>query len=319
MRLRVLVVDRDPVRAAKRATALSRSGFDAVGVSASGAAEALMREPVDSIVCSENVRADIERIYGALIPVVAGDGQPTAQLAKALARLTRRSMSPTVQISLASQLDDALANATLALEPIVHVKTGATFAHRATLLAPSIAIDEMEHIAGELGRVRELRRAIRERACDAVDRGGRLFLDCTLEDLMDPHLYDGASSLTARARSVSLTISERDVMVLAEKDARERLRALRGVGFELVVRIGTDIAGLTSVGVVVPSFAMIDLADFGESGPVVTRVVASVVAACREVNVPVIAGVTTPEHAACARATGCAMVVGPSAHAGPSA
>src|SRR5260221_12482033 len=97
MRLRVLVVDRDPVRAARRATKLSQSGFDAVGVAASGAAEALMRESVDSIVCSENVRAEIERIYGALLPVVPGDGQPTAQLAKALARPPRRSMSPTVQ------------------------------------------------------------------------------------------------------------------------------------------------------------------------------------------------------------------------------
>ena len=118
---------------------------------------------------------------------------------------------------------------------------------------------------------------------------------------------------------MTLAIAERDVLVLAEKDARERLRTLRGLGFDLVVRVGTDIAGLTSVGVVVPSFAMIDLADFGESGPVVTRVVASIVAACREVNVAVIAGVTTHEHLACARQTGCALAVGPTATVGPSA
>jgi EAL domain-containing protein (putative c-di-GMP-specific phosphodiesterase class I) len=316
MRLRVLVVDSDAPRAAQRASELSESGYDAVGVSASGAAEALMRESVDSIVCSEGVRAEIERIYGALIPVVPGEGQPTAQIAKALARLARRSMSPTAQLSLASQLDDAIANATLALEPIVHLKTGAAFAHRATLLPPSVSMDELERIAAELGRVRELRRAIRSLAFEAVERGARIFLDCTLEDLMDPCLYEGGA---VRAQAVTLAIAERDVLVLAEKDARERLRTLRALGFDLVVRIGTDIAGLTSVGVVVPSFAMIDLSDFGESGPVVTRVVASVVAACREVNVSVIAGVSTPDHLACARETGCLLAVGPGVRVGPSA
>lgn len=315
MRLKVLVVDSDAARAAKRASELTDSGYDAVGVPAAGAAEALMRESVDSIVCSESVRSEIERIYGALIPVVPGEGQATAQIAKALARLARRTMSPTAQLSLASQLDDALTNATLALEPIMHLKTGAAFAHRATLLPASLSMDDMERIAAELGRVRELRRAVRSLAFEAAERGARVFLDCTLEDLMDPRLYDDSS----QAKSVTLAIAERDVLVLAEKDARERLRTLRGLGFGLVVRIGTDIAGLTSVGVVVPSFAMIDLADFGESGPVVTRVVASVVAACREVNVAVIAGVSTPEHLACARDTGCALAVGPAVTIGPIA
>ena len=315
MRLKVLVVDRDASSAAKRASELAESGYDAVGVSASGAAEALMRESVDSIVCSESVRMEIERIYGALIPVVPGEGQPTAQIVKALSRLARRSMSPTAQLSLASQLDDALANATLALEPIVHLKTGSAFAHRATLLPASLSLEEMERIAAELGRVRELRRAMRSLAFEAVERGARLFVDCTLEDLMDPCLYEE----TSHAKSVTLAISERDVLVLAEKDARERLRMLRGLGFDLVVRIGTDIAGLTSVGVVVPSFAMIELADFGESGPVVRRVVASVVAACREVNVAVIAGVSTPEHLECARETGCLLAVGPAVTVGPTA
>jgi len=195
------------------------------------------------------------------------------------------------------------------------LRTGRAYAHRATLLPPSLSMDEMERIAAELGRVRELRRAVRSLAFEAAERGARLFLDCTLEDLMDPRLYDESPL----AKSMTLAVAERDVLVLAEKDARERLRTLRGIGFDLVVRIGTDIAGLTSVGVVVPSYAMIDLADFGESGPVVRRVVASVVAACREVNVSVIADVTTPEHLACARETGCVLAVGPAVAIGPSA
>jgi EAL domain-containing protein (putative c-di-GMP-specific phosphodiesterase class I) len=315
MRLRVLVVDRDASSAGRRANELIERGYDAVGVAASGAAEALMRESVDSIVCSDSVHVEIERIYGALIPVVRGEGQESAQIAKTLARLARRSMSPTAQLSLASQLDEAIANATLALEPIVHLKTGGVFAHRAALFPASLSQDDMERIAGELGRVRELRRAVRSLAFEAVERGAHLFVDLTLEDLMDPRLYDEVS----HAKSVTFVIAERDVLVLAEKDARERLRTLRGLGFDLVVRIGTDIAGLTTVGVVVPSFAMIDLADFGESGPVVTRVVASVVAACREVNVAVIAGVSTFEHLTCARATGCALAVGPSATPGATA
>ncbi len=321
MRLRVLVVDRDAARAAAKAGELTQKGHDAVGVSASGAAEALMRESVDSIVCDASVRTEIERIYGALIPVVPDDGQPTAQIAKMLARLARRSMSPTTHLSLAAQLESALANATLALEPIVDLKTGAVAAHRAALLAPSLSHDELHQVAVELGRVRELRRTIRQCACDAIDRVGvaRLFVECTLDDLMDPQMYEEQSPHVARAKSIALSVSERDVLVLAEKDARERLRALRGLGFMVVVRVGTDIAGLTSVGVVVPSYALIDLAELGESGPVVTRVVASVVAACREVNVPVIADVTTPEHVACARETGCVLAVGPGALAGPSA
>ncbi|HEY2368414.1 MAG TPA: hypothetical protein VGH87_18585, partial [Polyangiaceae bacterium] len=244
MRLRVLVVDRDASSAARRASELTESGYDAVGVAASGAAEALMRESVDSIVCSDSVRVEIERIYGALIPVVRGEGQASAQIAKTLARLARRSMSPTAQLSLASQLDDALANATLALEPVVHLRTGGLFAHRAALFPASLSVDEMERIASELGRVRELRRAMRSLAFEAAERGANVFLDLTLEDLMDPVLYDE----TPQAKSMTLVIAERDVQVLAEKDARERLRTLRGLGFDLVVRIGTDIAGLTTVG-----------------------------------------------------------------------
>jgi len=192
LRLRVLVVDHDASRAAERASELARSGYDAVGVSASGAAEALMRESVDSIVCSESVRAEMERAYGALIPVVPGEGQPTAQIVKALSRLARRSMSPTAQLSLVSQLEEALANSALALEPVVHLKTGSAFAHRATLLLPSIPLDDVERLAGELGRVRELRRRIRSLAFEAAARGARIMLDCTLEDLMDPLLYGTA-------------------------------------------------------------------------------------------------------------------------------
>jgi EAL domain-containing protein (putative c-di-GMP-specific phosphodiesterase class I) len=320
MRLRVLVVERDPVLAAERARELVHCGYDAVGVSMALAAEVLMRESIDSIVCDDTLRTDLERIYGALIPVVPTAGQRTMQIAKTLARLTRRSMSPTVQLSIAAQLDRALATATLALEPVVDLRSGFARAHRVALVTPDVATDDLTKLAAELGRARELRRAVRELACDAIDRrSGPLVLECTMEDLMDPRLYEDRSPWASRAKSLLLSLSERDVLALAESDARDRLRTLRALGFELIVRIGADIAGLTSVGVVVPSYALIELAAFGNASPVVTRVVASIVAACREVSVEVIADVTTPEHVECARLTGCALAVGPAAMAGPSA
>lgn len=313
MGLRVLVVDSDTAAATARAAELAASGHVVVrAIDVASASEILMRETIDSIVCSDALRAEIERAYAAVLPVLPASGQSTAVLARTLALLARRSLSPTVQLSITAQLDAALAGATLALEPVVRLSDGALCAHRATLMAPSVTTEDMSALAANTGRVLELRRAVRRLACEAIQRGGvaRLLLDCSIEDLLDGQLYDATSTWGQLGGSLLLVVAERDVLVLAEADARDRLRSLRGQGFEIVARVGTDIAGLTSVGVAEPSYALVDLAAFGEPGPVLTRVVASVVAACREVAVDVIADVPTPEHAACARETGCAMAFG---------
>jgi len=306
MGLRVLLVDEDAGAAASCAVEIAEGGHEVVRATGLAAAsEVLMREPIDSIVCSDALRAEVEQAYAAVLPVIPAVGA----VAKMLARLTKRSVSPTVQLSLAAQLDAALADATLAFEPIVDLRDGSVRARRGTMLAPSLTETQMIAIASELGRMLELRRAVRRLAADAALRGGApIAIDCTIEDLLDAQLY--ASARTEHASATMLVVAERDVLVLAEADARHRLRSLRAAGFTLVSRIGTDIAGLTSVGVVEPSYALIDLAAFGDAGPVLTRVVASIVAACREARVDVIAEVPTPEHAACARETGCALAVG---------
>ena len=309
MGLRVLVVDADSESAASRVSEIASSGHEVVrATDLASASEVLMREPIDSIVCSEDLRAEIEHAYAAILPVLPAAGP----LAKMLARLTRRSLSPTVQLSLAAQFDEALAAATLALEPVVDLRDGEVRAHRARLLTPTLGADEIFDVACQLGRVLELRRAVRRHACAAIDRGGirKLVVDATIDDLLDAQLDDGTSPWGVRGPSILLVIAERDVLVLSEEDARDRLRSLRANGFALVSRVGTDIAGLTSVGVVQPAYALVDLAAFGGPGPMLTRVVASVVSACREIEVGVIAEAPTAAHAACARDTGCVMALG---------
>ena len=313
MGLRVLLVEGDVDLAATRAEALSRGGFEPVRVpDAAAAAEVLMREQIDSILCSDASRVELEKAYGNLIPVVPTAGQPTSALLKTLARLARRSMSPNTQLSLAAQLDDALASATLALEPVVAVANGASWGSRATLLAPSLAQDEMSAIAVELGRMRELRRTLRERVVERLDRGSaRVFFDCDTEDMLDPNLYDSGSPLAAHARSIFLCIAQHDAADMG--DAVQRIDSLRERGFSIVLRIEPDMAGLTAVGLIKPSFALVDLRTFAEKtvGPVAARVLASVVEGCREAAVDVIAdGVDTTEHVAAAREAGCVLMIG---------
>jgi len=312
MRLRVLVVDADAVRAEQRASELEKLGYDAIGVASSAAADLLLRhQSFDSVVCSEALREEIECAYAAHLPVVPAAGQSSAALAKTLSHLSRRSISPTVQRSLAAKLDEALSNATLALEPVVDLRTGVIHGRRARLV--SRLGQDTATIAAGLGRVLELRRAQRRLACETVDRGdaARLMLDCTLDDLLDAQLYNQFSAWGLRARAFMLTASERDVVVLGEADARDRFRSLRATGFSIVARIGVDIAGPMSAGVMVPSHALLDVAELGGSGPATTRMLASAAAACRRLGVRVIAEVATPEQARCARDTGCTLAVGP--------
>jgi len=315
MGLRVLLVEGDVDLAASRAEALTRGGFDPVRVAdAAAAAEVLMREPIDSILCNDAARAELEKAYGALIPVVPTAGQPTSAILKTLARLARRSMSPNTQLSLAAQLDDALAAATLALEPVFAVGggEGAAWGSRATLLAPSLSQDEMTAIARELGRMRELRHVLRDRVAERLARAEvRVLVDCDTEDLLDPGLYDASSPLAAHAASVFLCIAQHDVSDVG--DAAERLASLRERGFSIVLRIEPDMAGLTAVGVVRPSFALVDMATFtdGRVGPVAARVLGSVVEGCGEAGVGVIAdGVDTDEHVAAAREARCVLMIG---------
>lgn len=313
MGLRVLLVEGDVDVATSRAEALARGGFDPVRVTdVASAAEVLMREPIDSILCGDATRAELEKAYGALIPVVPTAGQPTSAILKTLARLARRTMSPNTQLSLAAQLDDALASASLALEPVLYVADSVAWGSRATLLAPSLAQDEMTAIAHELGRVRELRRTLRDRVVARLDTGAvRMLFDCDTEDLLDPNLYDAGSPWAEHAGSIFLGIAQHDVADVG--DSAERIGNLRERGFSIVLRIEPDMAGLTVVGVIKPSFALVDMATFTDNkvGPVAARVLGSVVEGCREVSVDVIAdGVATDDHVAAAFEAGCVLMIG---------
>jgi EAL domain-containing protein (putative c-di-GMP-specific phosphodiesterase class I) len=313
MGLRVLLVEGDVDLAASRAEALARGGFDPVRVAdAAAAAEVMMREPIDSILCNDAARAELEKAYGNLIPVVPTAGQPNSAILKTLARLARRSMSPNTQLSLAAQLDDALANSTLALEPVLGVTDGVAWGSRATLLAPSLSQDEMTAIARELGRMRELRHVLRDRVVERLSHGAvRVIVDCDTEDLLDPGLYEPSSPLASHSASAFLCIAQHDVADVG--DAAARVASLRERGFSIVLRIEADMAGLTAVWVIKPSFALVDMATFTDKkvGPVAVRVLGSVVEGCREANVDVIVdGVDTPDHVAAAREAGCVLMIG---------
>ena len=279
------------------------------------------------------------------IPVVLMTGQPQFETARdavefgALQYLTkpldmklllaaveraRRSRRVDASHERIEPVDDAsfarLLGATwMAFQPIVSLARGGVVAYEALVRSRDASYPSPKHLfdyATRAGREIELGRAIRglcARSIVALPPGVSLFVNIDAADLMDPELYLPTSALAVHARHVVLEITEREAL---EKigDVAERIRSLRALGFRVAVDdLGAGYAGLSSIALLEPDYVKLDMSltrDIGASS-LRSRLVASMIAACRDLEMQLIAeGVETESELRALRGLGCDLAQG---------
>jgi EAL domain-containing protein (putative c-di-GMP-specific phosphodiesterase class I) len=193
----------------------------------------------------------------------------------------------------------------IAYQPIVSWSRRTTFAWEAlvrneepTLRSPP----DLFAAAERLGRVRELGRTVRDRVAQTLDRypvPGLLFINLHAMELDDDSLLDGAAPLSQHASKVVLEVTERAPLEQIP-DATERVARLRALGYRIAVDdLGAGYAGLTSFAHLEPEVVKVDMSLIRgiDRSPMKQKLLASIVALCRDLGIEIIAeGVETPEE-----------------------
>jgi EAL domain-containing protein (putative c-di-GMP-specific phosphodiesterase class I) len=195
----------------------------------------------------------------------------------------------------------ALQGLWMAYQPIVRASDYRVHAHEAlvrtaesTLPSPGALFDAAERLL----RVHDLGRAIRERVAATLRTAPtRLtFVNIHPHDLTDESLYSQASPLSAHARRVVLEVTERASLDTVP-EVRSRIRDLRDMGYRVALDdLGAGYAGLTNFAALEPDVVKIDMALVRgiDAEPVKATLVESIVTACRDLGVTVVAeGVET--------------------------
>jgi len=287
---------------------------------------------------------DVLRSYGCDIPVILMTGAPSletareavelgavqyltkpvdrAALLKAVGRgkqAPRRPREEVVDPAQAAGFERALGSLWMAFQPIVSLAAGGPIAYEALVRSheegfknpmPLIAYAERTGRMGELGR------AIRELCADAaaqVPRGASLFVNVHAQDLFDADLFSSSSPLASYAENVVLEITERGALEEVG-DLVSRVRRLRALGFRLAIDdLGAGYAGLTSVAVLEPDFVKLDMSLTRDlaSSPLRQRLVGSMVDACRDTGMQLVAeGVETIHELGKLKELGCDLLQG---------
>lgn len=164
-----------------------------------------------------------------------------------------------------------------------------------TLPHPGAVIDAAE----KLGAIHALGRRARSAVAELIPAGpedATYFVNLHSADLADDDLYDPGAKLTAHAARVVLELTERATLE-GVGDLPRRLASLRRLGFRIAVDdLGAGYAGLSYFAVVQPEIVKIDMSLIRgiDSDSVKQRVVASIVALARSLDILVVAeGVET--------------------------
>jgi EAL domain-containing protein (putative c-di-GMP-specific phosphodiesterase class I) len=162
----------------------------------------------------------------------------------------------------------------------------------------------------------ELGRAVRELCADAaanIPRGAALFVNVHATDLFDAELFSSSSPLSSYADNVVLEITERGA-IDEVGDIGARMRRLRSLGYRLAIDdLGAGYAGLSSIATLEPDFVKLDMSLTRDlsSSPVRQSLVASMVTACRESGMKLVAeGVETVHELAKLTELGCDLLQG---------
>jgi EAL domain-containing protein (putative c-di-GMP-specific phosphodiesterase class I) len=163
----------------------------------------------------------------------------------------------------ARRFSRALRSLALFYQPIVRWSARSVVAHEALVRSTEPELETpgaLFDLARELGRERELGRAIRERlAADLESLEGDVFTNLDSGDLFDAGLYDPHAPLSPFADRLVLEITER-ASLEAVTDIRARVAKLRDLGFRIAVDdLGAGYAGLNSLALLEPEVVKLDM------------------------------------------------------------
>jgi EAL domain-containing protein (putative c-di-GMP-specific phosphodiesterase class I)/CheY-like chemotaxis protein len=219
----------------------------------------------------------------------------------------------------AAGFDRALGSLWMAFQPIVSLRMHGPFAYEALVRShePGFANPlPLLAFAEKHNRIHELSRGIRELCADAaanVPKGTLLFVNVHTQDLYDPELFSEQAPLSSYASRVVLEITERGALDEIS-DVGSRIRRLRDLGFMVAIDdLGAGYAGLSSIVMLEPDFVKLDMSltrDLAAS-PLRKRLVASMVDACRDVGIKLVAeGVENERELLALRELGCDLLQG---------
>ena len=287
---------------------------------------------------------DVLRSYGCDIPVILMTGAPSIATAreavelgavqyltqpidreallKAVARgqsTQRRPREVIADPAQAAGFDGALGSLWMAFQPIVSLASHGPIAYEALMRSREPGFQSpmpMIEYAERSGRMPELGRAVRELCADAaanIPRGKALFVNVHAQDLFDAELFSSSSPLASYADNVVLEITERGA-IDEVGDIAARMRRLRSLGFRLAIDdLGAGYAGLSSIATLEPDFVKLDMSLTRDlaSSPIRQRLVASMVDACRDTGMRLVAeGVETVHELAKLSELGCDLLQG---------
>jgi len=211
----------------------------------------------------------------------------------------------------------ALQGLWMAFQPIVQWPARALFGYEALVRTSEPALARPPDLIGAAERLRklpELGRAIRNAvAARIASASGSAFVNLHAADLLDDHLFDPASPLSAHARTVVLEITERAGLDEV-KDARARVESLKRMGYRIAVDdLGAGYAGLTSFAQLEPNIVKLDMSLVRNvhEAPTKRKLIQSIVALCRDLGIePVAEGVETAAERDVLEQLGCTLLQG---------
>jgi len=199
---------------------------------------------------------------------------------------TRPGMSPPssrARVELGSRFDLGLKRLFMAFQPIVswHGKTVHAYEALVRTDEPTLARPEnFFHAAEQLHRVHDLGRRIRHSVAEAmthVPPDAQIFVNLHAADLADETLFSGTSALAPFSSRIVFEITERASLERV-KDIKERVAALRGLGYRIAVDdLGAGYAGLSSLASLQPEVVKLDMSLVRDvdKEPIKQRLVAS--------------------------------------------
>jgi EAL domain-containing protein (putative c-di-GMP-specific phosphodiesterase class I) len=213
----------------------------------------------------------------------------------------------------------ALGTLWMAYQPIVGAASGELFGFEALLRSSEPTLPNpiaLLEAAERLGRLRDLGRRIRGKATEPMKdatAGTLLFVNLHARDLEDDQLVSPEQPLCQIASRVVLEITER-ASLDGVRDARERIKRLRELGFRIAVDdLGAGYAGLTSFAQLEPEFVKLDMSLVRDvdKNAVKQKLVRSMCALCKDMAITVVAeGIETRAERETCRQLGCDLLQG---------
>ncbi|RYZ02087.1 MAG: EAL domain-containing protein [Myxococcales bacterium] len=187
-------------------------------------------------------------------------------------------------------------------QPVISISQRGVFAYEilARTREPSVPhAGAFFAAAEELGRVRELDRAIRKKIAEILPQlpeGSDLLINLHPDSLDDPELLAEDSPLLPYAARIIYEITERSDLHSLE-NARAQVTRMRALGYRIAVDdLGAGYAGLSSIALLQPEIVKIDmgLVRGVDTSATQAALISSVIALCAKLDILVIAeGVET--------------------------